>query len=244
MDLSGRVVIVTGSTSGIGEAVARRLADCGAGVVINSSSSAEAGRALADELPDATYVQGDIGDPTSARRMVEAARARWGRLDGVVNNAGVTAPVPLTDFAGLDVEHWDAVLRTNVVGTFLVTQAALDELRRSDDGWVINITSTAGVRQLGSSLPYSVSKAALHHLTRLLARHLGPEVRVNAVAPGLTETPWIEPYADLRAFVEDQAPLGRVGTTTDVADAVLALVGLRYLTGQVVVVDGGLTLLA
>jgi len=242
MDLSHQAVIVTGSSSGIGEAVARRLAGLGAGILVNSATSVEAGERVAADLPDAIYVQGDISDPATAGALVEAARERWGRLDGVVNNAGVTIDVPMPDLEGVTVEHWDKVLRTNVVGTFLVSQAALPLLRQADDGWIINITSLAGTRQTGSSLPYAVSKAALDHLTAIMAKHVGGNVRINAVAPGLVATPWTEDWQALREGVAAIAPLHRVATPEDIAEACLALVVTTYATGQVFLVDGGLGL--
>ena len=242
MDLAGNAVIVTGSSSGIGAAVARRLSELGAGIVVNSASSSEAGRHVAAELKDAVYVQGDIGDPATAAALVSAAERRWGRLDGLVNNVGVTVDVPLHDIDAVRVQHWDKVLRTNVVGTFLVSQAALPLLRQADDGWIVNITSLAGIRQTGSSLPYAVSKAALDHMTAIMAKHAGGGVRVNAVAPGLVATPWTQSWDDRKAGVELVAPLHRVATPEDVADACLALISSRYATGQTLVVDGGLGL--
>jgi len=242
MDLTGKAVIVTGSSSGIGAAVARRLSGLGAGIVVNSASSAQAGQRIADELADAVYVQGDIGDPATAAALVAAAEQRWGRLDGLVNNAGVTVDVPLDDIDAVTAGHWDKVLRINVAGTFLVSQAALPLLRRAGDGWIINITSLAGIRQTGSSLPYAVSKAAVGHLTAIMAKHAGGGVRVNAVAPGLVATPWTEQWHDRRAGVELVAPLHRVATPEDIAEACLALITTRYATGQTFLVDGGLGL--
>lgn len=241
MDLTGQAVIVTGSSSGIGESIARRLAGFGAGIVVNSATSVAEGERVAADLPDAVYVQGDIGDPATAAALVAAAEQRWGRLDGLVNNAGRTVPVPMPDIASVTVDHWDAVLRTNVVGTFLVSQAALPLLQAAPDGWIVSITSIAGIRQTGSSLPYAVSKAALDHLTTILAKH-GGGVRVNAVAPGLVATPWTETWGDLKAGVEAMAPLHRVATPDDVTDAVVGLVASRYATGQTLLVDGGLGL--
>ncbi len=242
MDLTGTAVIVTGSSSGIGAAIARRLAGLGAGIVVNSATSAQAGQRLAAGLPDAVYVQGDIGDPATGATLAAAAEQRWGRLDGLVNNAGVTVDVPLHDLDAVTPEHWDKVLRTNVVGTFSVSQAALPLLRQADDGWIINITSVAGIRQTGSSLPYAVSKAALNHLTTIMAKFAGNGVRVNAVAPGLIATPWTSTWDDRKAAVEQAAPLHRVGTPEDIADACVALIGSRYATGTTLVADGGLGL--
>jgi len=242
VDLRSRVVIVTGSSSGIGEAVARRVAACGAGVVVNSARSVAAGERLAEELPDAVYVGGDIATPDTALALVQAAEERWGRLDGLVNNAAVTIDVPLEDVEDVTPAHWERVLSVNLVGTFLVSQAALPLLRRSDDGWIVNVTSIAGLRQTGSSLPYAVSKAAVDHLTRILAKVVGGRVRVNAVAPGLVDTPWTEDWALQRDLVTAAAPLGRIATPDDIVDALLGIVGARYLTGQTVLVDGGLGL--
>ena len=243
MNLTGQAVIVTGASSGIGAAIARRLSGLGAGIVVNSASSVQAGTRIAAELGDAVYVQGDIGDPATAPALVAAAQRRWGRLDGLVNNAGVTVDVALPDIDAVTADHWEKVLRTNVIGTFLVSQAALPLLRRADDGWIINITSVAGVRQTGSSLPYAVSKAALNHLTAIMAKHAGDGVRVNAVAPGLVATPWTEDWHERKAGVELVAPLHRVATPDDIAQACLALVSTRYATGQTLVVDGGLGLM-
>lgn len=242
MNLAGKAVIVTGSSSGIGAAVARRLSGLGAGIVVNSASSAEAGRRVAAELGDAVYVQGDISDPATAAALVSAASQRWGRLDGLVNNAGVTVDVPLPDIAAVTAAHWDKVLRINVVGTFLVSQAALPLLRQAGDGWIINITSLAGIRQTGSSLPYAVSKAALNHLTAIMAKHAEGGVRINAVAPGLVATPWTEQWHERKAGVEQIAPLHRVATPEDIAEACVAIAATRYTTGQTLVVDGGLGL--
>ena len=242
MDLTGQAVIVTGSSSGIGAAIARRLSGLGAGIVVNSATSVQAGQRVAAELADAVYVKGDIGDPATAAALVAAADQRWGRLDGLVNNAGVTVDVPLPDIDAVTVEHWNTVLRTNLIGTFLVSQAALPLLRRADEGWIVNVTSLAGVRQTGSSLPYAVSKAALDHLTTIMAKHAGDGVRVNAVAPGLVATPWTQDWHERKAGVELVAPLHRVATADDIADAAMALIGTRYATGQTLVVDGGLGL--
>ena len=241
-DLKDKVAIVTGSSSGIGAAVAAAFADLGARVVVNSASSVAAGQQVAGDLPDAIYVQADVSDPDQAARLVDGAIDHYGRLDIVVNNAGTTAVIPHHDLDAATNEIWERILRVNILGTWNVIHAATPHLRASGDGIVLNITSIAGVRPLGSSIPYAVSKAALNHLTVLLANVLGPEIRVNAVAPGLIDTPWTEGWDDVRAAVRETAPLRRSGTPEDVADACVALVAARYATGQVLVVDGGLAL--
>jgi ketoreductase RED2 len=241
-DLKDKVALVTGSSSGIGAAVAAAFADRGAGVVVNSASSVAAGHQVAGDLPDAIYVQADVSDPDQAALLVAGAVAHYGRLDIVVNNAGTTAVIPHHDLDAATNEIWERILRVNILGTWNIIHAAAPHLRASGDGIVLNITSIAGVRPVGSSIPYAVSKAALNHLTVLLANVLGPEIRVNAVAPGLIDTPWTEGWDDIRAAVRETAPLRRSGTPEDVADACVALVAARYATGQVLVVDGGLAL--
>jgi ketoreductase RED2 len=241
-ELKGRVALVTGSSSGIGAAVATTLAERGASVVVNSASSVAAGQQLAADLPDATYVQADVSDPTSAEQLVAAAVGRYGRLDILVNNAGTTAVIPHHDLDAATNEIWERILRVNVLGTWNVSKAAVPHLRAAGDGVVLNITSVAGVRPVGSSIPYAVSKAALNHLTALLANVLGPEIRVHAVAPGLIDTPWTTDWDALRETVREAAPLRRTGSPQDVADACVALIDARYATGQVLVVDGGMAL--
>jgi len=236
------VALVTGSSSGIGEAVARSLAAEGASVVVNSARSVEAGKRVAGELPDASYVQADVADEGSARELVDATVATYGRLDVLVNNAGTTVVIPHHDLEAVTPDVWRRILDVNVIGTWQVTVAALPHLRASGAGSIVNVTSLAGVRQTGSSIPYAASKAALNHLTRLLANVVGPDVRVNAVAPGLVDTPWTADWDTVREVVRSSAPLQRTGQPEDIAEVVLGLVRSAYTTGQVVVVDGGLGL--
>ncbi len=241
-DLQGRVALVTGSSSGIGAAVVTALAELGARVIVNSASSVAEGRELAAALPGATYVQADIADPDSAQQLVATAVQQHGRLDILVNNAGTTALIPHDDLEAATKDVWDRILAVNVVGTWNVIRAAAPHLSATGDGVILNITSLAGVRPVGSSIPYAVSKAALNHLTVLLANTLGPEIRVNAVAPGLIDTPWTAEWDAVRDEVREKAPLRRSGTPEDVADACVGLISARYATGQVLVVDGGVAL--
>jgi ketoreductase RED2 len=242
MALDGKVALVTGSSSGIGAAVARAFTAAGARVVVNSSTSIAAGEALAADLPGAIYVQGDIADEAQAAALVARATDEMGRLDILVNNAGTTRVIPHHDLAAVTAEDWQRILGVNIVGTWNVTRAATPALRASGSGSVINVSSLAGVRPAGSSIPYAVSKAGLNHLTVLLANVLGPEIRVNAVAPGLVDTPWTEDWDAVREMVKATAPLRRTGTPEDMAEACLFLATSTYTTGQVIVVDGGLHL--
>ena len=241
-DPRGRVALVTGSSSGIGAAIATALAGSGATVVVNSASSVADGEGLAAELPGAGHIQADIGDSDQVDRLVAGAVERQGRLDILVNNAGVTELIAHDDVEAVTEEVWSRILGVNLVGTWNVTRAAVPHLRAGGDGVVVNITSIAGVRPVGSSVPYAVSKAALNHVTLLLANTLGPEIRVNAVAPGLIDMPWTADWEILRDVVRGSAPLRRRGRPEDVADACLGLINTRYATGQVLVVDGGMAL--
>ena len=239
--LRGKIAIVTGSSSGIGEAIARLFTEEGAAVVVNSSSSVEAGEKVAASLANAMYLQADISDDAQARRLIEKTLGHYGRLDVLVNNAGTTKVIPHSDLEAVTDEVWDRILKVNVVGTWNVSRAAAPALKESR-GSILNITSVAGVRAAGSSIPYAASKAALNHLTRLLANVLGPEVRVNAVAPGLIDTPWTADWHEIREAVRKRAPLQRSGTPEDIAGVALGLTLAEYTTGEVVLADGGLNL--
>jgi ketoreductase RED2 len=236
-----RVAIVTGSSSGIGEGIARALAADGFTVVVNSATSVDAGERLAAELPGASYVQADIADPSDAVRLVETAVARHGRLDLLVNNAGVSRAVPHADLDAVTADDWHRILGVNVVGTWQVSVAAVKVMEPG--GQIVNISSVGGSRPLGSSIPYAVSKAALDHMTRLLAKAVGPEVRVNAIAPGPLQTRLTSAgLATRMARTVAMTPMGRLGQPSDVAAMILALVKAPFVTGEVINVDGGINL--
>jgi ketoreductase RED2 len=237
-----RTVLITGSSSGIGAATAHLFAASGATVVINSSTSVEAGEALAAELPDASYIQADVSDERQAHKLIEGVVARHGRLDVLVNNAGTTEVIPHGDLEAATPDVWRRIFDVNVIGTWQVTVAASSHLRSSGQGQVINVSSLAGERPTGSSIPYACSKAAVSHMTRLLANALGPDIRVNAVAPGLVDTPWTADWGPVREYVNAQAPLQRTASPEDVAEVILGLARAAYVTGEVVLVDGGLNL--
>jgi ketoreductase RED2 len=201
-----------------------------------------AGEALAAELPSASYVQADVSDDEQAARLIEQVVDRHGGLDLLVNNAGVTEVISHADLHAAAPAVWRRIFDVNVIGTWQVTVAAVDALRASGLGHVVNVSSIAGERPTGSSIPYACSKAAVSHMTRLLANVLGPGIRVNAVAPGLVDTDWTADWDVQRAFVTAQAPLARTATPEDVAEVILGLARSRYVTGEVVLVDGGLSL--
>ncbi|MGC1419174.1 MAG: SDR family oxidoreductase [Acidimicrobiales bacterium] len=233
-----RVVLVTGSTSGIGEATALRFAENGDAVVFNSVRSVDEGEALAARVPGSLYVQADISDAEDCQRLVSKVLNRYGALDVLVNNAGTTKLIPHYDLAAASVDVWREIFEVNVFGTWNLSVTAMEALRASK-GSIVNVSSAAGMRPTGSSIPYAASKAAVNHMTALLAKVVGPDVRVNAVAPGLVDTPWTAQWDTIRARVIAAAPLKRSGTPDDIADVIVMLASTPYVTGQVVVVDGG-----
>ena len=236
-----RVVLVTGSTSGIGAATALRFAAAGDTVIFNSVQSVEAGQQLAAQIPGSLYVQADISIGADCTRLIGEVLNRYGALDVLVNNAGTTKLIPHYDLEAASVDVWREIFEVNVFGTWSLSVAAMEALRATE-GSIVNVSSIAGVRPTGSSIPYAASKAALNHMTALLAKVVGPEVRVNAVAPGMVDTPWTANWDTIRARVSELAPLKRTGTPSDVADVIVALASTPYVTGQVVCVDGGLSL--
>jgi 3-oxoacyl-[acyl-carrier protein] reductase len=241
--------LVTGAATGIGRSAALALARAGFDVAINYSRSEAAARATAAEaerLGAATLVcRCDVSDDGAVRHMLRDVDARFGRLDVLVNNAGTTTEVKPKDFDALTVEEWDRVFAVNVRSVFLVTRAALPLLRKGTEPCIVNTASIVGLRPGPQPLPYAASKAAVVNLTRTLAYNLGPEIRVNAVAPGWMEGDWMkrmlrDQYEDLMGRRARATPLKRVVTADDVAETMMSLIlGNRFVTGEVVVVDGG-----
>jgi 3-oxoacyl-[acyl-carrier protein] reductase len=241
-----RVALVTGSATGIGRAVAVRLAKQGLAVAVNySRSQAEANETLAEvrmEGVPAILCRCSVADDQAVRAMVARCRDELGGLDVLVNNAGTTRFIEHTNLDALTDEVWDDILNVNLKGTFYCCRAALPLLQERS-GSIVNITSVAGLQGNGSSIPYAASKAALNTLTKSLARAFGPKVRVNAVAPGPVLTRWLADHMDRVDQYVSVTPLRRAATPDDIADAAVFLaLGTTLITGQVIVVDGGRTM--
>lgn len=244
---SGRpVALVTGSTSGIGQAIARRLVSEGYAVILHSRSSAEAGQALASELGHSAYIQADLAQDAERVRLIRETADLWGRLDVLVNNAGVSHVIPHGDLLAATPSVWHELHDVNVVAPFrLVAEAEpflRESARRDRAGCVINVSSHAGVRPKGASIPYAASKAALNHVTKLLALSLAPDIRVNAVAPGLVDTPLTADWTAAQALWRERSPMRRAASPGDIAQAVMMLIASDYLTGEILLSDGGLNL--
>ncbi len=249
MQFAGVVAIVTGGGTGVGRAVGVSLARAGArAVVVNYSRSREDAEATAAALGElgcqGVAHQASVADDAAVRAMVEAAVSRFGRLDVLVNNAATTRFISQPDLEAITDEVWDEVLDVNLKGTFLCSRAAAPALREAR-GAIVNVASTAALRASGSSIPYGVSKAGVLQLTRNLAAALAPEVRVNAVAPGMISTRWFrsafgdEATATLEERTASSTPLGRVASPEHVAQAVMGLLGSDHVTGETLLVDGG-----
>lgn len=235
------MALVTGSTSGIGAAIARRLSKDGYVVALHSRSSADVGNKMAAELKDASYHQADLGDDTAAKGLVASVLKTHGRLDVLVNNAGLSIRVPHTDLKAATPALWRQMLDVNLISPFVLVAEA-EQALRATRGSIVNIGTHAGARPKGSSIPYAASKAALHHVTKLLALALAPDIRVNAVAPGLVLTAMTAEWTDMLETWNSRAPMKRPAKPEDIADLVAALVANQYVTGEIVLADGGLNL--
>ena len=254
MELQGRVALITGGAGGIGGAVVRSLVKAGVGgVAINYRKSAKDADDLAAEMERSgaktLAIQGDDRSDDQVRAMMKKIQAHFGRLDIVVNNAGVTHWVKLSDLEGLTDAVWDEILDVNVKGAFRCARAAA-KLLEENQGMIVNVSSISGVLAptTMSSLAYGTAKAALIYMTRGLAVAMAPKVRVNCVAPAFTDTPWMSQhfgadYLQVIAKASAGYPMQRIATPEDVAGAILGLVtGGDFVTGQTLIVDGGLSL--
>src|SRR5712692_263736 len=245
---SRKVALVTGAATGIGRSAVLALARAGYDVVVNYSSSEKAARetaAQAEKLGAKTLViKCDVADEAGVRAMLQSVRKKFSRLDVLINNAGTTASWKPKELETLSLEDWDRVFAVNVRGLFQVTRAAAPLLRLSK-GCIVNTASIVGLRPGPQPLPYAASKAAVVNLTKTLAYNLGPDIRVNAVAPGWMEGDWMQrmlkdKYDDLMARRAKATTLKRCVTADDVAETMMSLIrSNRFVTGEVTVIDGG-----
>src|SRR5262245_16111773 len=246
MNLAGKVALVTGASGYIGGAIARRLGAAGATVVVTYVGAADAAATTVRDIETAggraTALQLDQRSPESIDACLRAVAETHRRLDILVNNAAWNIGIPFPDLDALTPDIWDRVLETNLRGPFLLARAAANLLKADGGGHVVNISSAGGISPGSSSIAYSASKAGLNHLTRCLAVAMAPDVAVNCIAPGLVENTRMAkrlPEAVARG-ARAQAVLGRVGQPDDIAAQVLVFVTSRSITGQTVVVDGGM----
>ena len=252
MSTQRKVALVTGSATGVGAATAQILAGRGYDVVINYSRSqaeAQATQAACRAAgADTLVLRGDVSQDADCRALAAAAMARWGRIDALVNNAGMSVFGADAAWDALDLEAFQRIYAVNAVGTFQMVRACLPHLKAAQ-GCIVNVSSIAGSLGIGSSVPYIASKGAMNAITLHLARTLAPDIRVNAVCPGQLTSRWFvdgigqQGFDQLKASVERTAPLGRASTPQDVAEAIVWLVdGARTTTGELLHLDGGMHL--
>jgi 3-oxoacyl-[acyl-carrier protein] reductase len=250
MQIQGKAAIVTGGGTGVGRETGLALARLGCHVLVNYSRSREDAERTTAELRalgvKAIAVQADVARDAECRAMVEAALRAFGRLDVLVNNAGTTTFINHGDLDAVADDDWQRIMAVNLQGPFQCARAARSALEAEGGGCIVNVSSIAGIRAIGSSIPYCASKAALNNLTIALARALAPKIRVNAVAPGFITGRWLQnglgpAYESIKKYQESRSPLQRVCDPKDVAEAILSLItGSDLVTGQVLPVEGGM----
>ncbi len=244
--LEGKVALVTGGGTGIGKATSLLFAREGADVAVNFSRSRSDAEDTASEIrqlgSQAIAVCADISNDDAVRSMVGRVVKTLGRLDILVNNAATTTFVLPRDLEGMTEELWDEILDVNVKGTFFCSRAAIAAMRSHDGGHIVNVSSDSAFTGRGSSIAYTVSKAAIINMTLALAISQAPEIRVNAVAPGVVETRWIDKIKPLADAARRKNPLQRLACPNDIAEAILSLVANDFITGHTLVVNGGATL--
>ncbi|MBE8190885.1 MAG: SDR family oxidoreductase [Alphaproteobacteria bacterium] len=255
LDFTNQTAIITGSSTGIGAAAALAMAGLGGRVVINYANNAEAAATLVAACEkaggEAVAVKADVAQESNCQALIDAAMDKWGRLDIVVNNAGTTKFMDHDDLDGLSKQDFEDIYALNVIGAYQMVKLARKHLKKSEAPAIVNTSSVAGVRGIGSSIAYAASKGALNTLTLSLARALGADnIRVNAVCPGFVGTDWFRNALGEDAFdrimkaQKKVAPLGRAGDADDIRGAILFFASRmsQHITGQLLVVDGGMLL--
>ena len=248
--MAKKVAIITGSATGVGAATAILLAEKGCNVVINYTRSKDEAMETAkhvEELGAETIViQADVSKDDECKAMVTEAIKKWGRIDYLVNNAGQTKFNPFENLDGLTIDDFQSIYAVNVVGAYQMIKAVVPHMKKAGSGAIVNDSSLAGINSVGSSIAYVTSKAALNAMTKSLAHVLGPEIRINAVAPGPIKTRWLkggmsdEAYESLIEQAETNLPLKKVASAEDVAEVLVwFLEDAPLITGEILIVDSG-----
>ncbi len=244
--MSKKVALVTGSTSGIGLAIAKILIEQDYIVAFHSRSSVDKGEALVAEHFACSYHQVDLANEADIKTLVGDVVQAHGQLDVLINNAGISAVIDHGDLKAASADIWRQQYEVNVIAPWLLITEAEPYLRQSAEkgkaAAIVNISTHASIRPKGASIPYAASKAALNHMTKLLALNLGPDIRVNSVAPGLVDTPLSQDWQAARDLWNSRSPMKRQAQPEEIAEIVLMLINNDYITGEIIIADGGLNL--
>lgn len=246
MEVKNKVVLVTGGGTGIGRATSLELAKRGAIVIVNYSRSQsdadETVRLINSERGQAVAIQADVSKDNEVRTMIQTIIQHFGTIHLLVNNASITKHIPIDDLEAATEEVWDELFDVNVKGMFNCARAVAPFMKKNGNGAIVNLGSIAGQTGLGSSLPYAVSKAAVHGLTKSLARALAPEIRVNSIVPGAVATRWWAGREEQMNRLAPHLPLQRMSTPEDIAAMICTALEQEAMTGQIITVDSGQTL--
>lgn len=246
MELRDKVIIITGGGTGVGKSTALKLVDAGAKVVINYSRSEKEAFKVVKEITQlggtAFAIRANVGIKEEVNKMVFQTVKSFGTVDGLVNNASITAQIQMDDLDAITDDVWDSLFNVNVKGMFHCVKAVVPYMKKQQSGVIVNLGSVAGITGIGSSIPYAATKAAIHTMTRALAIALAPYIRVNSIAPGAVNTRWWSGNEDKMYQLAGNLPLRRISTPEDIADAILFQLTQESVTGQVFTIDNGQTL--
>ncbi|MDM5190575.1 glucose 1-dehydrogenase [Bacillus sp. DX4.1] len=246
MDVKDKVVIITGGGTGIGKAVALKLADAGAKVIINYSRSEKEALETVNEIKQrggtARAIKANVAKEEEVKAMVFQTIQFFGTVDCLVNNASITAQIPMDDLDSVTDQVWDSLFNVNVKGMFHCVKAVVPYMKKQKSGAIVNMGSVAGITGLGSSIPYAATKSAIHTMTKSLAIALAPDIRVNSISPGAVHTKWWSGNEDKMYQLAGSLPLNRISTPDDIAEAILFQLTQESITGQVFTIDNGQTL--
>lgn len=246
MRLRDKVVLITGGGTGVGRATALKLAAEGAKVAINYSRSEKEAAEVVNEIMQlggtAHAYRANVAAEQEVKKLVSDVAASFGTINGLVNNASMTAQIVMDDLDAVTDEVWDSLFRVNVKGMFHCVKAVVPYMKKQQSGVIVNMGSVAGMAGIGSSIPYAATKAAIHAMTRSLAIALAPHIRVNSIAPGAIDTRWWAGNEEKMYELAGNLPLQRISTPDDIAEAILFQLSQGSVTGQIFVIDNGQTL--
>ncbi|UQZ73260.1 3-ketoacyl-ACP reductase [Niallia circulans] len=246
MELMNKVVIITGAGTGVGRATALKLAAEGAKVVINYNQSEKEAHKVVNEIKQnggiAIAYKANVANEKEVKELVSQTVQTFGSIDGLVNNASITAQIAMDNLDALTDEIWDSLFSVNVKGMFHCIKAVVPYMKKQHSGVIVNMGSVAGMTGIGSSIPYAATKSAIHTMTRSLAIALAPSIRVNSISPGAVETRWWAGNEEKMYQLAGKLPLQRISTPEDIAEAIVFQLTQKSITGQVFTIDNGQTL--